>query len=422
MNAVNLQNNTQLTLGERAIMLTGGLPPAFALMALSSVLPKIDAALAHNANESFLVKQLIGVVGLAMVVAAPLSGFLVNRIGLNRLLTVSLIIYVITGAAGLYIDDLYWLLFSRLGVGITGATIQVACLTLINTRLNETERARWMGRHFGTTMLTTLLIHPIVGFLGDMSWRLPFAIYLGGLLLLPVVSRLSLSTSVAHESDSQANAISISLAEQSQLEKLSWHEKLPWRHALLALVLGGIAYLPTIYASYLLRGIGVADTKTVAFILTADALAGVGMAMLYGRVRRLLSYFHVFIISLFVACCGAIVSGFAQSIVGIFIGLALIGLGNGWFVPNLMTSLGQAIPKSHQGRAVGLVKASTYLAAPIFITLAEPFFRQFGARGVMLSVALLALAVAMLLWLSVSKGKFLAAPLPGALVLEEASN
>lgn len=410
MDAVNVKNNTQLTVGERVMMLTGGLPPAFALMALSSVLPKIDAALAHNANESFLVKQLIGVVGLAMVVAAPLSGFLVNRIGLNRLLTVSLIIYVITGAAGLYIDELHWLLFSRLGVGITGATIQVACLTLINTRLDETERARWMGRHFGTTMLTTLLIHPVVGFLGDISWRLPFAIYLAGVFLLPVASRLSLSPTAMQLSDLQKPTASISLTE------------LPWRHALLALVLGGIAYLPTIYASYLLRGIGINDTKTVAFILTADALAGVGMAMLYGRVRRVLSYFPIFMISLFVACCGAIVSGFAQNLVGIFIGLALIGLGNGWFVPNLMTSLGQAIPISHQGKAVGLVKASTYLAAPIFITLAEPFFRQFGARGVMLSVSLLAVVVAILLWLSVSRGKFLATSSSRSLALEEVAS
>ncbi|MFT3929697.1 MAG: MFS transporter [Spongiibacteraceae bacterium] len=397
-------------------MLTGGLPPAFALMALSSVLPKIDAALAHNANESFLVKQLIGVVGLAMVVAAPLSGFLVHRIGLNRLLTISLIIYVITGAAGLYIDELHWLLFSRLGVGITGATIQVACLTLINTRLDEAERARWMGRHFGTTMLTTLLIHPVVGILGDISWRLPFAIYLAGLLLIPVASRLSLSATAIFPSDVKNSGASNSFVERS------WREQLPWRHALLALVLGGIAYLPTIYASYLLRGIGVNDTKTVAFVLTADALAGVGMAMFYGRIRRILSYFPIFMISLLVACCGAIVSGLSQNLVGIFIGLALIGLGNGWFVPNLMTSLAQTIPMSQQGKAVGMVKASTYLAAPIFITLAEPFFRQFGARGVMLSVSLLAIIVAILLWSSVRRGKFLAASMLPALALEEASS
>lgn len=415
MNAVNSKNNTQLTVAERVMMLAGGLPPAFALVALSSVLPKIDAALAHTPGESFLVKQLIGVVGLAMVVAAPITGFLVNRVGLGRLLTIALLIYAVTGAAGLFLNDLHWLLFSRLGVGVTGAAIQVACLTLINTRLEESERARWMGRHVGITMLSTLLIHPVVGFLGDISWRLPFAIYLASVLLIPIASTLSLPSTV-QEKDAEKNALPISLVQ------LSWCKNLPWRHALLALALGGIAYLPTIYASYLLRGVGVTDTKTVAFILTADALAGVGMAMLYGRVRRLFSYFPIFLMSLTIAGCGAVVCGFAQNLVGIFIGLALIGLGNGWFVPNLMTSLGQAIPSAHQGKAVGFVKASTYLAAPIFITLAEPFFRQFGARGVMFAVSMLALIVALLLWMSVSRGKFLAAHSPAAMVLKEASS
>ena len=54
------------------------------------MLPQIEAALAHTANERLMVKMLVSAVGVTMVVGAPATGFLVDRLGLRRLLRLAL--------------------------------------------------------------------------------------------------------------------------------------------------------------------------------------------------------------------------------------------------------------------------------------------------------------------------------------------
>lgn len=369
--------------GERIIMLAGGLPPALALMALSSVLPKIDAALAHGPQDSFLVKQLIGAVGLAMVVGAPLAGFLANRFSPRAILLPALLVYIVAGTTGLYLNELHLLLIARLCVGVTAAAIQIISMTLINTRLNENDRARWMGLHIATAMLGTILVHPIVGLLGEWGWRWPFAIYAAGLLLLPAVL---CAPSLTRNDVVTPSAAAV--ARNGIAELLSWF---PWRYLLLAMTMGSIAYLPIVYTPYLLRNIGVTSSTVIAMILTADSLAGAGMAMFYGRARRRLSHLSVFIVSFASAGAGALIAQASTTIVGVAVGLIVFGFGIGWFVPNLMTALATQVTPQRQGSAVGLVKAAHFLSAPLAITLAEPIGRQYGPAGVLLVVAAIAL-------------------------------
>jgi predicted MFS family arabinose efflux permease len=396
--AVQPAGSGGLSWGERIIMLAGGLPPALAMMALSSVLPKIDVALAHSPQDSFLVKQLVGAVGLAMVVGAPLAGFLANRISLRNILLPALIIYLIAGTTGLYLSDLHLLLTARLCVGVAAATIQIMAMTLINTRLSGPTRDRWMGLHIATAMLGTILVHPIAGLLGELGWRWPFAIYAAGLLLVPaVLCAKSLDGNLPHAPKNAAAPIN----EPST--RWSWF---PWRYLLLAMAMGFIAYLPMVYASYLLRGIGVSSTTVIAMVLTADSLAGAGMALLYGRARRYLSYYGVFIASFACAGTGAFIAQSASDIVGIVLGLLVFGLGIGWFVPNLMASLATKVVAQRQSSAVGLVKAAHFLSAPVAITLAEPISRHYGPAGVLMAVAAVA-ALTLTCFLISSRDKIL---------------
>lgn len=391
--------SSSLGWGERIIMLGGGLPPALALIALSSVLPKIDAALAHSPQDSFLVKQLIGSVGLAMVVGAPLAGFLATRISLRNILLPALLIYIIAGTAGLYLNELHVLLASRLFVGLSAAAIQIMAMTLINTRLSGHDRDRWMGLHVGTTMLTTILVHPIVGGLGELGWRWPFWIYLAGLLLVPAVLHAKSLESSKPLEPSRAAATQ----PQAWLAQFAW---IPWRYLLLAMILGSITYLPMVYAPYLLRGIGVTSTTVIAMVLTADALAGACMAMSFGRARRYLSHSGAFIASFACTGAGAFIAQSSTTLVGVIVGLMVFGLGIGWCVPNLMTSLASKVAPQRQSSALGLVKAAHFLSAPVAITLAEPISRLYGPTGVMLVIAAIA-GVALLCFAVGSRGRVL---------------
>ena len=163
------------------IMLSGGISVALVMIALTPVLPKIEAALADTADERLLVKLLVTVVGITMLLGAPIAGFLVARIGVKRVLMAAGLVYDLGGTAGLYLDNLVPLLASRLIVGLAGGAIAATSMTLINSTFDAAGRAKWMGSHVAVATLGGLVLHPLAGALGEWGWRLPFALYALGL-------------------------------------------------------------------------------------------------------------------------------------------------------------------------------------------------------------------------------------------------
>jgi MFS family permease len=364
--------------GAKLVILAGGLIASLALMAIASVLPQIDLALARAPGDHMLVKQLVGAVALAMVVGASIVGFLIDRLGIRRVLITAAIIYALAGTAGLYLADLHSLLVSRLFVGVSAAAIQVACITLINTRLEGVARARWMGLHVSVAMFTAIFAHPVAGALGEISWRLPFALYALGLVLIPAALRLR---------DIVPDASGGAPAKAQRAALPAWF---PFRYLLLAFAIGTLALMPSVQVPFLLREKGLIRPSEIALVLTADSLAGAMMAMLYGRARAHISAHAAFAFSFATAAVGLLVAAMAENVAAVIAGLLIYGLGIGWFVPNLMTSLSSHVAPVHQGRAAGIVKAAHFLSAPVAVALVEPLARSYGPAGTLYAASGLA--------------------------------
>ncbi|MFT3964258.1 MAG: MFS transporter [Sphingobium sp.] len=367
-----------LDLGAKIVILSGGLIASLALMAIASVLPQIDHALAHGPNDHMLVKQLVGAVALAMVVGASTVGFLIDRFGIACVLIGASALYALTGTAGLYLADLHALLASRLAVGLSAAAIQVTCITLINTRLEGIERARWMGLHISVAMFTAILAHPVAGALGEISWRLPFALYALGLILIVPAMMLR---------DAAPTVQGDALAAPKDGRLLRWF---PFHYLLLAFAIGALALMPSVQVPFLLRERGLDRPSAIALVLTADSVAGAFMAMLYGRARAHVSAYAAFAFSFATAAIGLFVAALADSVWAVIAGLLIYGLGIGWFVPNLMTALAARVAPAHQGRAAGIVKAAHFLSAPVSVALVEPLARNYGPSGTLFAAAGLA--------------------------------
>ncbi|MFT3966219.1 MAG: MFS transporter, partial [Sphingobium sp.] len=366
----DVASSQQIDFATRAIICLGAVPGSLAMMAISSVLPKIDAALAHNANDAMLVKQLVGGVGLAMIFGAPLGGFLVGHLGLRTMLVLASLLYAIAGTAGLYLDTLDWLLASRLLLGVMAAAIQVTVLTLINARLDGTVRAKWMGVHISMAMVVAIGAYPIAGVLGEISWRMPFLLYLMGLIIVPAALSMSNRTVLV------AETFPAGAGENPTGEGFfTWF---PFRYLALGLCTGTIMFMMNIYGPFLMHDAGVDSPTIISLILTADSIAGASMAMVYGRFRRRYSASNAFGLSFLMAATGAAIVAMASDIVGVFIGLLIFGIGGGWLVPNLLTSLAEGLQREQQGRAAGLVKGAHFAAAPDGVLVTAPIVERYG--------------------------------------------
>jgi MFS family permease len=369
--------------GTKAVMAGGGLLSAMALIGIISVLPDIAADLAKGPQDGMLVKQLVGIVSLAMVLGSPLAGFLVDRVGLQRVLVLAALIYAVAGTAGLYLDGLKPLVVSRFFVGIAAATIQIISFTLINTRLSTQQRAKWMGMHVSIAMIGTIIIHPVAGLLGEIGWRLPFLIYgIGILVAITALVDRSLND------PSPTSKSSLADGDQTKQKFLSWF---PFRYMPLAFCVGAIAFLPMVHLPFLLRQHGLESTSLISLVLTADSVIGAAMAILYGRARKSYSANAAFAFSFLMTGSGSLIAALSPNSYGVIAGMLVFGFGIGWLVPNLMTSVASKVIKARQGRTAGLVKAAHFIATPICIPLMEPLARKYGPQSAMFVVATVAL-------------------------------
>jgi len=363
-----------LTFSEKIVVLAGGIIAAMALTVLNPVLPAIEQELAHNATDRMLVKQLFGAVTLAMVVGAPLGGFLVARLGMRRLLLAASLIFAIGGSAGYFLSSLPMLLGSRLLVGASAACIQVMSLTLIGTRLDPLGRAKWMGLHIATAIFCSLVVFPAAGILGNFSWRLPFLLYLFGLILF-VVQLFSRGG----DAPQQAKAKTAPAEEEESIFR--W---MPWHYVVLSLFIGVITFLPTIYTPYLFVERAGLTPFQMSLIFTATALIGGIVALLYGKARYYLSVHVTFLCSFGSAAVGMAVLALAPNLTIMLVGFVIYTFGNAWFVANVMTSLGGKVKNHQQARAAGIVKAGHFVSTPIVVIVVAPYAEKFGALSVML--------------------------------------
>jgi MFS family permease len=374
--------------GARAIMLGGGVMVALALAGINSILPQIEADLARGPEDSLLIKQLVGIVALSMVAGAPLAGFLIDRIGARRVVIVASFLYALFGTAGVYLTDLHALLVSRLLLGMAAVAITTTSMTMINTGFSGVERARLMGVHTGVAMIGSIVIHPISGGLGELGWRWPFALYALGLVFAFLALGLD-----RHDAPRAAPAT----AAVKGPSLLTWF---PFRYAVLAVLIGAITYIPMVYIPYLMRELGTTSPTVISLALTGDVALGATLAILYGRARKHIPIHVAFAFSFACTGVGSLLTAYAGSLVGIILGMAVFGIGLGWFTPNLMTAVAQLVKAEQQGRATGLVKGAHHLAAPLAIVAVEPIVRRLGPDSAMMVAASIAFSLLILVLLA----------------------
>ncbi len=382
---------SDFTLGVKTLIVMGGPAVGLAIGGMAVVMPKIEAALAHDDWDKFLVKMMgVGAVGAAMVIGAPLTGFLADRLGLRRVLFLNYLLFTLAGSAGLYLTNLEVLVAARFLLGIAGSGAVTASIIVINKVLPPGQRAQWMGAYIAMNYVAGLALTPAAGYLAEINWHLPFGLYLFGAPLAWLALR---------SFPAEARAVKSEAEVKADAEPLwSWF---PFRFALLGLVMGAIVYLPIIYMPFLLRDMGFGP-KMASLVILGDTITGMVTAILFGRARRRISAHTAFIFAFATTAIGGIVTGTAHGYAQVFIGMAIMGFGIGWFMPNLMLLLSERVLDYRQGRAAGLVKSANYLSTPICIFATERLAQLYGPRipiliGGVLAFGLLLLVIGQML-------------------------
>lgn len=336
------------------------------IMSGATVAPSLPAMQAHFSgvpNADVLVRLTVTVVGLAIAISAPVSGYLTDRLGRRPVLVVALLLYALAGSSGLYTPDLTTLMLGRVLLGLAVGATMTAGSALVADLFVGAERARFLGLQSAFTSLGGVIFLPLGGLLAGASWRAPFAVYLAALLLVPLALRLPRGrTATARTAETAA-------------------ERIPWAPTLLTYAVA-LAYMIAFYLMptqlpYRLEGLGVAPAQ-VGFVMGVSTLSGALAALWFSRRGGTRTPALTAGLSLLALATGWTVVSLAPGAGWVIPGLVIGGAGAGLVTPNLTTFLAALAPAHARGRIMSGLSASIFFGQFLSPLLAQPFVRSGG--------------------------------------------
>lgn len=352
-------------------------------------LPAMQIQFAELANAEFWVRLVLTMPALFIVIGSPIAGQLVDTIGRKPLLLASGILYGLAGSSGFVLNSLFAILGGRALLGLAVAGIMVSATTLIADYYKGDARANFMGLQAAFMGFGGVLFLSVGGFIADISWRLPFLIYLFSWLLLPTII-FAIYEPSRPTVDVVGATASPKVAVPTKLLVLIYG----------SVLLQQVAFymIPVQLPFHLQQVANVGATQTGLAIACATLFSALA-SMRYGKVKRRLSFISILAIAFGLMGLGYVGLGLVINYWLVLLILVPIGVGLGLMMPNLNVWVANEVPDAMRGRALGGLTTFMFLGQFLSPIAAQPFRQSIGMGATYGLTGVLLATLAALIWM-----------------------
>ena len=347
--------------GQAIVLMFTTMLPVFAMVPLAPDVPLLFQHFHNTPHFDLLVPLIMTAPALLIALLSPFAGMLVDLVGRRRILLVSYILFAIFGLAPLFLDNLTSIIVSRVLLGLPGAVVMTAGNTLIGDYYDGPERRKWMAFQSGVGAVLATGMWLIGGFVAELGWRWPFAIFGIAIPLFAAAWLLLFEPPLATGEHGEKTSLSSARFPYSFMVTA----------CIVTLVATTIYYLYTLYAGVAFDALGV---KSPSMIGLVTGIAGVGVpigAYFYSRISGRSP-------------------GQLMGIMYVLFGIGLIGIGlspnyevgmlaaffqqlaSGMIIPILIVWVQSGLPANHRGRGMGIWGTCFFLGqftCPFFTTM-----------------------------------------------------
>ena len=380
-------SDPSMTIGARAALLACGLFTTIGLFSVGLLLPQIGIAYSATPGAALLTQVIGAVSSFCFAVGAPFAGTLIDRLGCRRVLTPSLCVFAVAGAAPALVDSLWAIIALRAILGVALAGIFTAGLTGIGA-LPDRVRARMFGWFSVVGGAAAIVMFPLIGMLAAHGWRLPFLVNLIALPIVPLAMLLPRDLGRAGRSTPADGVAAGRLLDGPMLILF-----------VLAGFVGMAMFIGPMYSPLYFASLGVTDTRLMAVPITLASIAAVLASASYGLLHRKFGVSGVSILTLLLIAGALLLSGTASSIPIFTVGIILAGAGVAAFAPNVSAAAVELSAGRNPARALGTANGVMFGSQLLFPFIADAVMRAAGLAAVFVAFGGCSLLLGAALWL-----------------------
>jgi ACDE family multidrug resistance protein len=317
--------------------------------------------------------------GLLIAICSPVMGFLIDRVGVRKPFILGLALYGLAGGSGLLITDYWLIIVSRVLLGVGVAVIFTANTVIILNLYEGSRRNVVMGWRASGNSIGGVAWPLLGGFLGTFSWHMPFAAYLIGLPL----ALMALLT-IPETQKGAARLASDSTGKQESVLGIVRDNPILIIVYSFIFIANILLYAIILFVPKLVEQFGITNTFYIGIFISISALAGAGIALIYGKIKAKLSYKGIVLIvlALWVAAFTTISQTFSVWL--LVLSIVLFGIGLGLTMPTVPLWVGELVPASFRGRMTSYIATFSFVGQFLSPIILSPVESSLGLNAVFL--------------------------------------
>lgn len=329
------------------------------MITISASLPDMTKAFSSLPNAENLVKLTLSFPALFIALTAIIAGKFIDKFGRLRLLSAALILYAIGGSSGYWLDNIYLILAGRALLGIcVGITMTIAT-TLIADYYQGKSRQKFAGLQIAVMSLGGIMFVTLGGVLADISWRVPFLLYLFPLLIFPMTTLFLKEPKTIHTAKRKDTSIK--------------SPKIIWLVFINVMIMWILFFIIPVQIPFYLKSIGIEKNTLIGIAIASSTLFSVISSLSFSRIKDRLSYQQVFGIGYLLMALAFASISYGGSYGMVLIGMLLAGLGMGLMIPNANVWVMQLAPEQIRGQEIGRLTTFWFMGQFLSPIILLPF-------------------------------------------------
>jgi len=336
----------------------------------------------HDVDHiDFLSKLLLTIPSIMVAVFAPFVGIVVDKMGRLKPLYFGVVLFILGGSSGFFLDDFYLILVGRAVLGLAVALIMTSSMALIGDYFDQKSREKFMSLQGMFVGLGGIVFVISGGYLAHLGWSYPFLIYAIPILFLPLLFT--------------------ALKEPEKIHHLSnENEEMPAR--LYPVYLTGffsmlLFYMLPTQMPYLVINELHGTPSSIGYFIGFAMLVNALVARKYAKLKTHFSFAQIFVIIYFFFGTGLLIISQVSTPNQLFFASLFMGVGFGLVLVNINVWLLSLVEAHKRGRAVGMLTSSFFFGQFFSPIVFQPIVLEVGIQGLFFFAAILSFIVAIVI-------------------------